>query len=59
MACVMQIYDWMLNVISFACMAYVLCVYMYDWMLNEISYVGMTHAGSSAVDAAKSYDNGR
>ena len=38
-------------------MACVLCVYMYDWMLNEISYVEITHAASSAVDAAKSYDH--
>ena len=49
----------MLNVISFACMAYVLCVCMYDWMLNVISYVGMTRVVSSAVDAAMSYDDGR
>ena len=52
-------YDWMLNVISIAGMAYVLCVCIYDLLLNVISYVGMTHVVSSAVDAAMSYDNGR
>ena len=49
----------MLNVISLAGMAYVLCACIYDLLLNLMSYVGMTHVGSSAVDAAKSYDNGR
>ena len=43
----------MLNEISFAGTAYILCVCVYDLLLNVISYVRMTHAACNAVDAEK------